>query len=238
MNQLNDINSWKNQLGLLPIKLFSSESQNKFILLNGGYGDFCIDFNSDKSSNDYLSYAWSSNTKNYLTLNNDNINLYNWLKDKEESYKLSLVQNNLPKFYEYLLKDSYKTEYDIIPYIIDIYRSLRNKTGEAKEGIQAINQLLLLLIAYQENTDFNNIDFVKWNISGVEAINGLENYLDRLKNINYKDLQLNIDLLLRHTAGQLFQEAQKEAIFYNRNQDLPAVFRQYSSPLLSHYKQV
>ncbi|MBI9039393.1 MAG: N-6 DNA methylase [Bacteroidales bacterium] len=233
MNELNDISSWKKQLGLLPINLFSSEQKNKYILLNGGYGDFCIDFDSNKNQNDYYSYAWSSNTKNFLTLNNDNVSLYNWLKDKKESYKLTLIQNNLPKFYDYLLKDSYKTEYDIVPYIIDIYRSLRNLTGEAKEGIQAINQLLLLLIAYQENTCLKDIDFTKWNISNFERVAGLENYLDRLKNINYKNLELNVDLLLRHTAGQLFQEAQKEAIFYNRNQDL---FGFYDSKYDSNYQ--
>jgi len=233
MTGLNDINSWKRQLGLLPINLFSSESKNKFILLNGGYGDFCIDFNSDKNQTDYFSYAWSSNTKNYLTLNDDNVSLYNWLKDKKESYKLNLIQNNLPKFYDYLLKDSYKTEYDIVPYIIDIYRSLRNLTGEAKEGIQAINQLLLLLIAYQENKNFEEIDYTKWNISNFERVPGLENYLERLKNVNYKNLELNVDLLLRHTAGQLFQEAQKEAIFYNRNQDL---FGFYDSKYDSNYQ--
>ncbi len=217
MNGLDNIDSWKKQLGLLPISLFSSKSQNKFILLNGGYGDFCIDFDSNKKPDDYYSYAWSSNAKNFLTLNNENIYLYNWLKEKEETYKLRLVQNNLPKFYEYLLKDSYKSEYDIVPYIIDIYRSLRNLTGEAKEGIQAINQLLLLLVAYQENKDFKDIDLSKWKITNVEKVEGLEIYIDRLKNVNYKNLKLNIDLLLRHTAGQLFQEAQKEAIFYNRN---------------------
>lgn len=164
MNQLNDINSWKKQLGLLPINLFSSEQQNKYILLNGGYGDFCIDFESNKNPNEYYSYAWSSNTKNFLTVDNDNLKLYNWLKGKEEPYKLSLIQNNLSKFYDYLLKDSFKSEYDIVPYIIDIYRRLRNLTGEQREGIQAINQLFLLLIAYQENTDFDRIDLDKWNI--------------------------------------------------------------------------
>ena len=235
MDQLKNIDSWKKQLGLLPINLFSSESQNKFILLNGGYGDFCIDFDSDKNPNEYYSYAWSSNTKNFLTIDNDNLKLYNWLKEKEEPYKLRLIQNNLSKFYDYLLKDSYKSEYDIVPYIIDVYRSLRNLTGEEKEGIQAINQLLLLLVAYQENNDFENIDLEKWNIPNVEKIIGIENYLERLRNItiNNKKLQLNIDLVLRHTAGQLFQEAQKEAIFYNRNQDL---FGFYDSKYDSNYQ--
>ena len=76
MNQLNNINSWKKQLGLLPINLFSSEQQNKFILLNGGYGDFCVDTNSDKTADEYYSFAWSSNTKNFVTLKNDKIFLF------------------------------------------------------------------------------------------------------------------------------------------------------------------
>jgi hypothetical protein len=107
MSKLNHINDWKDNLGLLPINLFSSGQNNKYILLNGGYGDFCIDMDADKSKEEYYSYAWSSNTKNFVTLKGNEIYLYNWLKEKEENYKLSLVQDNLPKFYSYLLKDSW-----------------------------------------------------------------------------------------------------------------------------------
>lgn len=218
MSQLDNINSWKNNLGLLPINLFSSGQNNKFILLNGGYGDFCIDINADKSPEDYYSFAWSSNTKNFVTLKGDKIHLYNWLNEKEENYKLSLVQENLTKFYNYLLKDSYKSEYDIVPFVVDIYRSLRNLTNENKEGTQAINQLLLLLVAYKENKELNKIDFDNWGILNTEITKGLESYLDSLRNglfFNNKKLQPNIDLIIRHSSGHLFQEAQKEAFFYN-----------------------
>lgn len=240
MIQLHDINNWKNNLGLLPVNLFSSGQNNKFILLNGGYGDFCIDVDADKSKEEYYSYAWSSNSKNFVTINGDEIYLYNWLKEKEENYKISLVQDNLPKFYSYLLKDSYKSEYDIVPFIIDIYRSLRHLTKEQEEGNQAINQLLILLIAYEENTDFNNIDYEKWGVNNPLILKGLENYLESLKNglyFNNKKLNTNIDLLLRHSAGHLFQEAQKESFFYNRNLTLWGTYdsdydsknKQYSS---------
>ncbi len=218
-----DINRWKRQLGLLPVNLFSLQSQDKYILLNGGYGDFCIDLNPNIETPDYYSSAWSSNTKNFVTLNNGKIKLYNWIKGSEEEIKEADVANNLSKFYKYLLKDSYKTEYDIVPYIIDIYRRLRNLTNEKKEGVRAINQLFLLLAAYHDNSDFNNIDFSKWNIVDTEKVNGIERYLeDFRKGINPKNRNLipNLDLVLRHTAGQLFQEAQKEAIFFNRNLDL------------------
>lgn len=71
MSDLNKIENWKNNLGLLPIHLFSTETEDKFILLNGGVGDFCIDINPDKSPIEYFSYAWSSNTKNFVTLKNN-----------------------------------------------------------------------------------------------------------------------------------------------------------------------
>jgi type I restriction-modification system DNA methylase subunit len=240
MSLLHDINNWKNNLGLLPVNLFSAGQNNKFILLNGGFGDFCIDVDADKSKEEYYSFAWSSNSKNFVTLKGDEIYLYNWLKEKEENYKVSLVQENLPKFYSYLLKDSYKSEYDIVPFVIDIYRSLRHLTNEKEEGIQAISQLLILLIAYEENADFKNIDYNKWGVNNPIILKGLENYLESLKNglyFNNKKLNTNLDLLLRHSAGYLFQETQKEAFFYNRDLTLWGTYdsgydsksKQYSS---------
>lgn len=220
MGELRNINVWKNNLGLLPINLFSAEKGSKYILLDGGFGDFCIDMDSDKTESDYHSYAWSSNTKNFVTINGHDILLFNWIKEKNEKYKLTFVQENLPKFYTYLLKDSYKTEYDIVPYIIDLYKSLRHLTNERDEGIQAINQLLLLLIAYQENTNFNEINTQKWGIQNISAVIGLEKYLESVRNgllFNNNKLVANFDLLLRHSSGYLFQEALKEAFFYDRN---------------------
>lgn len=223
MNQLHDIIHWKKQLGLLPINLFSSEQNNKYILLNGGYGDFCIDFESNENPEKYYSYAWSSNTKNFLTIEDDNVKLYNWLKDKEENIKLKLVQENLSKFYDYIVKDSYKSEYDIVTYIIDIYKKIRNSTDECDEGIQAINQLFLLLVAYEEEVEFKDVNLGNWDLPNIVKMNGLEEYLEELRiGISPKShkLHLDIDLILRHSAGQLFQEAQKEAIFFNKNYNL------------------
>ncbi|MDN5346340.1 MAG: adenine-specific DNA-methyltransferase [Petrotoga sp.] len=220
MSDLNKIENWKNNLGLLPIHLFSTETEDKFILLNGGVGDFCIDINPDKSPIEYFSYAWSSNTKNFVTLKNNRVFLYNWLKDKEEDYSINDIKSNLPKFYDYLVKDSYRSEYDITPFVLNIYRELRRETGEKDEGINAINQLLLSLIAIESGNDIKNLDLSNWGLQ--QSINPLPNindYIQTLKSglrIKGKSLTPNIDLIFRHSAGELFQEAQKEAIFYNR----------------------
>lgn len=221
MNRLNDIKNWKNQLGLLPMNLFSANTENKFILLNGGYGDFCLDTNPDREPIDYYSYSWSSNTKNFITIKNKYIHLYNWLKEKEEVYPVKKVQENISKFYDYLIKDSYKSEFDITPIILDIYRQLRVETGEDKEGINAINQLLMLLVAIENNNDVTNINFADWGLqNNISRLPNLGDYIEILKNkiktINGERITPNVDLIIRHSAGQLFQDAQKEAIFSNR----------------------
>jgi len=220
MNDLNKIENWKNNLGLLPIHLFSAETEGKFILLNGGVGDFCIDTNPDKNPDEYFSYAWSSNTKNFVTVKNDRVFLYNWLKDKEENYSIKDIKSNLSKFYDYLIKDSYRSEYDITPFILNIYRELRRETGEKDEGINAINQLLLSLIAIESENDIEKINLNNWGLSqNINPLPNLSDYIQTLKNglrIKGKLLTPNIDLIFRHSAGELFQEAQKEAVFYNR----------------------
>ncbi len=224
MLDLSNITNWKSSLGLLPINLFSSNfnEQNKYILLNGNVGNFCIDFDVDKSIGDYYSYAWSSNTNNFITVKDNQLNLYNWLLEKNEPIKLEKISNNINKFYTYLLQNSYSSKYDIVPFIIDIFKSIRNYTDEQDEGVQALNHLLLLLASYDEGVDFYNINREKWNISDFTATPRIEDFLEQFtQGISAYRLTPNIELILRHSSGQLFQGAQKEAIFpVNRERDL------------------
>jgi type I restriction-modification system DNA methylase subunit len=218
---LDDIKPWKEELGLLPIRLFSCPKDNKYILLNGSIGNFCIDFDESKTTDDYFSYAWSCNTKNYVTISKNKVNLYNWLKRTSENYNADLIINNLQKFYQYLIQKSCKSEYDIVPFVIDIYKKLRNLTHEVETGIQALGYLFLILAAYEENCSFDAIDRKKWKISDNIIIDPkLDNYFNRFATGIKGKLKPNVELIIRHAAGELFQEAQKETIFFNRRQDL------------------
>ena len=107
MQDLNNISEWQSSLGLLPIKLFSNnESDNDFILLNGGKGDFCLQTEAEeKDSEYYFSSAWSSNTKNYVAVHDKEIKLYNWKNKRVESIKKEMVMQHQGKFYEYILKN-------------------------------------------------------------------------------------------------------------------------------------
>ena len=103
MFDLTTIQDWKVILGLLPIKLSSVRAEErKYILLNGGNADFCLQLNEVSEDPEfYYSCAWSSNTKNFVTYNDDNVSIYNWRKSKKEILARALVTENFDKFYDY-----------------------------------------------------------------------------------------------------------------------------------------
>ena len=126
MRDLSKIDIWERNFGLLPIHLNSITVEDKFLMLNGGHGDFCLQTkNYEEERSVYFSQAWSTNTKNYVVVDKDEIKIINWLKENPELISRSDIENNFEKFYIYLLSKSYKTENDVIPFIIDIFRKLR-----------------------------------------------------------------------------------------------------------------
>ncbi|MEJ7699946.1 MAG: N-6 DNA methylase [Pyrinomonadaceae bacterium] len=220
MLNLHDISQWQKALGLLPIKLFSN-SENNFILLDGGIGDFCLDIShEEKSENYYFSSAWSSNTKNFVAVNGE-VTIYNWRKDKKEKIKISSVAGNYNKFYEYLISSSINSEIDIIPFVLSIFRKLRNLTDDKKSGAEALNLLFLLLASYEEKTSFDNINKTKWGLSNFNFPEAeFQKYVEEFSKGISSKLKPEVELILRHSSGALFQEAQKEALFFDKTPDM------------------
>ncbi|MFV8359070.1 HsdM family class I SAM-dependent methyltransferase [Flavobacterium sp. LS1P3] len=219
MIDLSDISIWKKSFGLLPIHLKPTNNESNFVMLNGGYGDFCLQTKKDESDvKDYFSKSWSSNTKNFVVLDKDNVRIYNWLKNKpEEVISQKQVSDNFDKFYNYLLSKSIKSEKDVVPVIIDIFRQFRNITLEKTNPVEALNLLFVLLTSLED--DYNNIDITKWNINSVHIPNGFDNFTEKLQ-IGIDNIKPELDLIIRHSAGVLFQEAQKEVLFFNPQRDL------------------
>ncbi len=218
MNNLSDILTWKQNLGLLPIHLKPESDSPNYVMLNGGYGDFCLQTLKDGSSiEDYYSKSWSSNTKNFLVLENENLNIYNWLKDKPEVVPQKLITDNFNKFYNYLLSKSYKSSRDVVPHIIDIFRQFRNLTFEKTNPTEALNLLFVLLTSLEE--DVSNLDTNKWNLGEVNIPSGFDYYIEQIKR-GFSNIKPELDLIIRHSAGVLFQEAQKEVLFFNPQKDL------------------
>ncbi len=187
-------------------------------MLNGGYGDFCLQIANDNNENEtYYSKSWSSNTKNFVVLENQNVKIFNWAGKKPEVINQKVVLDNFNKFYEYLNQKSYRSEKDVIPFIIDIFRQLRNITLEKTNPVEALNLLFILLTSLEE--DYNNYNYEKWNVSKTDIPHGFDFFTEKIKT-GVNDIKPELDLILRHSAGILFQEAQKEVMFFAPQRDL------------------
>lgn len=219
MVNLSNISVWKQRYGLLPIHLHpASTDKNSYILLNGGYGDFCLKTEPEENLPDvFYSYAWSCNTKNFVVLNRDSVTVFNWKKGLPESIPADKVTDHFDKFYQYLIKNNYKTENDVVPFMLDIFRQFRNLTQEKKQALEALNLLLVLLAGLED--DVFSLNFEKWGLSTIAIPSNFHIYTERLK-AGFLNLKPELDLILRHAAGILFQEAQKEALFFDNQLDL------------------
>jgi len=217
MKNLSDISFWKQNYGLLPLYL-KDAAEKRFLMLNGGYGDFCLQTIVEGDVDLFKEYSWSSNTKNYLIVEKENIKIVNWLDSEPESIPKKAIEGNLGKFYKYLLSKSYKTQNDVVPFVIDIFKQLRNETAERQNPKNAISILFQLLISLEYDDlgimSDKFIDFEKAHLP-----NNFEHYRDRL-HTGVKSIKPNLDLILRHTSGALFQEAHKEVLYFDLQRDL------------------
>ncbi|MDR0724572.1 MAG: hypothetical protein LBF59_01000, partial [Prevotellaceae bacterium] len=180
MKILSDINFWRQQSGLYPIPMNPKFSENKFIMLNGGNKDFCLQTISPVDDNaSYFSDSWSTNTKNFVALDNNHVRIYNWYDNRIEKYPLEQIEENVSKFYTYLSSKAYKTPNDAVPFIIGVFRELRNLTGK-KEPEEALNLLFRLLISIDE--DYLKIDSTKWEIdNSVITPSNFDYYVERIR---------------------------------------------------------
>lgn len=213
MSNLSDINNWKSNFGLLPIKINPINGIDRYLMLNGGSGDFCFQpKNNNENEGFFFGNSWSTNTKNYVVLENDAVKLYNWIKKTTEEIKISDIGNNTDKFYKYLVSKSYKTENDAVPFIINIFRQLRNITQEKENPSITINLLYQLLISINE--DISSINYEEWNIDKIDLPNQFDYYVNLLKD-GVNKIPKDLDLILRHSSGALFQEAHREVVYFN-----------------------
>ncbi|EFK96114.1 modification methylase family protein [sediment metagenome] len=213
---------WRDKLGLFPMPLFQNMSQHeKYILLNGGVaGNLCLDFHIEGIS-DARNYAWSSDVGHYLTVDGNAVTVFKWDTHKPNKYELSSVANNLNNFYDYLKKQEINRQDSIIKFSIQIYRQIRSLLRDNNGG-DSLNALLYLFAcAADGDTDINKLNLTNWSLSNntkqiADSISS--SYWDELhemliNGLQTKGLKPNIDLLLRHASGSLFQEAHFETLF-------------------------
>jgi len=218
MQNIDNILFWKNSLGLLPLKQFSgNRHQDKYILLNGIKGNLCLDIAPSNDTKDfYFSSAWSSNIKNFVVAEKENVVVYNWKSKDVKKYSSNQVINNLVKFHNYIIDTSRRSEDDIIPFVIGLFRRLRNLYNDKSNPLDSLNQLFLLLSSLEESHFENSL----WGIDDdVKPHPELIKYIEEFKK-GVSGNTPDIDLVFRHSLGSVFQEAQKEVLFFDKQMSL------------------
>lgn len=219
VNAVNSKQFWAEGSGLLPIRLAPIENKDQYILLDGGLYDFCLDLTSDDLSEaDYYSAAWSSDVKNYIAIRDGYAIVYNWSKQQAEKVKQSLVKDKFQSFLKILNSNNYKTSDDVTPFILGLFARLRNLTRERQEPTEALNLLFKLLIALDENNLSQSV-CDKWKIENVAEPKGFDALQESLRQ-GVRKISPNLDYILRHGSGPLFEMAHREAAYFDQQLNL------------------
>lgn len=216
MFDLIDPNQWRKAFGVYPINV-KANTPNQYALLTGGAGDFCLDVSPELDKSQFDSIAWSLNTKNYITIGHDEVKIYNWLKDNAEPIQKRYVEDNIDKFYKYILSTSYATASDVVPFIISLFRKMRNLTREDRAPLEALNYLYILLLSISQDVD--EIDFESYGISRVQLPEGFDLFIDDIRS-GVKQIKPDLDIILRHCSGPIFQEAHRIVDTFFSDRDL------------------
>lgn len=218
-----DIEIWRKKIGLLPVPLFQDKSTDKkFILLNGGIkGNLCVDFDEEEITSP-RNYAWSSDVGNYLTISDKYVSVYRWGTFRNNKYRINEVASKLESFYSYLQKQNINNQDSIVKFSILLYRQIRSLLRD-NYGKESLNALLYLFACVADgNIDRTKLAVNNWSLSEETK----EKVLDNIPNANWdqlieifnaglesKGLRPEINLLLRHASGSIFQEAHFETLF-------------------------
>ena len=227
-----DLAFWSANLGLLPTPLFSDPTNNLLeqprVLLNGSAGNFVLDTNDYVSRNiperDPRILAWSSNVGSYVTVKENSVEVQRWdqWRFSLERYNLVSVTNNVERFYAYLERHTSRSELSIVAQTIKTFRNLRSALGSSESGADALLAFLYLLACAADNVDRQSLDLERWRLPApAQAIASQiseghwEALVMEIRRGRPREKLSNpdINLLLRHAAGQLFQEAHYEAVF-------------------------
>ena len=223
-----NINTWRLNLGLLPVPLFNQQknSSEAFIMLNGSHGNFCLSPNIETLNEATRNYSWSSDVGYYVGIANDNVQVQRWDRGSIaiETYSEHSVRQNLDKFHSFLEANSPRREHSVVTHSIKVYRMLRASLGRDFDGHGSLQAFLYLLASISENQQRGSINLATWGLSidaqqiafAVSDSDWEQLILLLTDGQKKQNLNLEVDLMLRHATGRLFQEAHYEALFSNQ----------------------
>ena len=216
------ISLWAKQTGVLPVNLLHCQNAGvlKYAMLDGDINNFCLDYseNQDMDADAYKQQAWSSNMRNYICVAGDDVMLYSVGENSPERISKSLVLNNMEKFYQYISpKQDVLTVEGIVPFVMKEFRGIRNWLREENSAESSMTALLYMLASIKDSGSIGNDNLASLGLPTntfdiVGNLPSMEEHLQHLRE-GMNGFQPDVSLLLRHAAGQLFEEANYIAKF-------------------------
>lgn len=217
MFNIAEITNWRKTFGLFSA-LIKPGYPEQYALLNGGRNDFCIDLNPDKDTDLFNSFSWSANTKSYIAISNDDVTIYQWLKAMPpEKIKRKHIENNITAFYNYLGRNNYQTENDVVPFIINTFRQMRNITRERDSPVHALNLLYRLLLSLE--MDIEQLNCEQFALENINLPYQFEHFVETIR-AGVGTVKPDLKIILRHCSGPIFQEAHREVQVFHSDRDL------------------
>ena len=214
LTRLRDKRDWAIDSGLMPMHLAPRNEGDRYIMLDGGYYEFCLDLDAEtKKENDYNSFAWSSDVKNYIRVSGDDVTVYNWRSRRSDTMKLQLVEQRFNQFLKIINSTSINSSDDVTPFLLGLFAQLRNLTQETRQPVEAMNLLFKLLVSIEEERLDEDV-CKKWKIVDTVSPYGFDRLVESIREGALR-ITPNLDLILRHGSGKLFEVAHRSALSFD-----------------------
>src|SRR5579859_2919391 len=228
------IESWQSALGLLYVPLRDGLDNNqRFVLLNGLAGNFCLDFDPTPDPTTRRAAAWSADVGHYVAVSNDIVTVHRWDRSSpSDRYSWRSVVDRIHDFHRFLEKDDPDRSKSVVTHALRIFRMIRASLSENERAGHSLEVFLHMLACGASGSERANLDVEQWGLSptaaqfasDVPAATWESLYSDLTGSGRYDVLRPDFELVLRHAGGTLFQEAHIEAVTPS-NLWLPGIVR-------------
>lgn len=211
-------NNWANRLGVLPINFRHNQIDDEkvFAMLNGGINNFCLGFDFDVDYHSFMNEVWSANMSNFISVKGEKLLLYNLYDSSPEEINYRNVVVDIRRFYDYLGTKNVRQGDSVIRFVLQHFREIRNLLREEHSAENSLKVFLYILSLINDTKEHLS----NWRLpEGTEDIvlsidnNIIEQTIEDLRLGLNNMFQPKTDLVLRHCAGLLFQEANYIAHF-------------------------
>ena len=241
-----DVGKWEQSLGLLPVPLYD-RSRPSYALMNGSRGNFCLDFEAKEAGPSTRSAAWSADVGHYIVVVGNRLEVQRWDTGSPviERYDAESVYSNIEAFHAYIESTAPGRENSVIAHATRVFRSVRAALGTGIEGEQALQAFLCLLASCTDKVSLDELALNKWalteadrDIAGQVAASNWQALANELTTATWApNLTPDLELVLRHACGQLFQEAHYQVLLDSRQLALPG-FLPLPSNVLKRAKEI